>query len=59
MAYELFGLMKAARMLEPAEIDYLTVLCGLYGKEFRKESRQQWRINAQKNKIDPCSYTSH
>jgi hypothetical protein len=24
MAYELFGLMKAARMLEPAEIDYLT-----------------------------------
>jgi hypothetical protein len=52
MAYELFGLMKAARMLEPAEIEYLAVLCGLYAKEFREESRQQWRLNARKKKID-------
>jgi hypothetical protein len=51
MVYELFGLMKAARMLEPCEIIYLTELCALYGEEFRKESRQQWRLNARKKKV--------
>ena len=52
MAYELFGLMKASRMLEPAEITYLTELCALYTQEFRKESQQQRRINARKKNIN-------
>jgi hypothetical protein len=49
--YELFGLMKASRMLEPGEISYLIRLCALYGEEFRKESQQQWRLNVRKKKV--------
>jgi hypothetical protein len=51
MAYELFGLMKAARMLEPGEIDHLSDLCSRYAQEFRLESQKPWRLAARKKKI--------
>jgi hypothetical protein len=48
MAHELFGLMKASRMLEPGEIDHLSDLCSRYAQEFRLESQKGWRLAARK-----------